>query len=87
LLEGIGGWSEKNIFFTFIFFWVVGRKKALKKNEIGLSLLHYFYYQPVIIQMIINLFLRLLIFFIRENQSKNLVRFGHNNLFNAFIQP
>ena len=26
-----------------------------------------------------DFFLRLLIFFIRKNQSKNLVRFGHNN--------
>jgi len=47
LLGGIGGWSKNNFFFTFIYFWVVGFKKALKKSEIGLGLSHYFYYQPV----------------------------------------
>ncbi len=34
-----------------------------------------------------NFFLRLLIFFIRENQSKNLVRFGHNNLLQKGQKP
>ena len=62
--------------------------KIINNNHYWINKMLLIVIVKIIIQMIIKIFfLRLLIFFIRENQSKNLVRFVHNNLFNAFIQP